>query len=172
MQKRHWLLIAISLGTLLPGFASSAERGAMADFADAVYRLKGLQQTAAAVRDLCVASFPTDAGTFQQGYKDWQAKEASMLAEIAAGYERVLDLKSGGDATERKRVLEQDAALAKLSFEQTKKALDAMPKESLAAKCAGYSNFLLSMNESTPYISTQLRILRNQPGARASSDRP
>lgn len=173
MQARHGRFIAIFLGSLLSAAAVSGESGAVTDFADAVYRLKGLEQTAVNVRDLCAGSFPGDIAVYQKGYDEWRRREAPMLAEIESAYEQVVDAKAGGDPSERSKVLVQDAALATLSFEQAKKAFDATPKESLATKCNGYSGFLQGMNESAPYISTQLRILRSYlAGSRAESDRP
>lgn len=161
MQIRHTLLLCIVLGTLISCSAASEERGQLADYADAVYRLKGLQQTAADVRDICAASFPAYAAANQRSYHAWQDKEAPWLAEVANGYEQILRLKSGGNPSERKRILEQDAFTAKQSLEQTQKQLGSMPQESLAASCSGYSNYLISKNESDAYISAQLRVLRS-----------
>jgi hypothetical protein len=165
MRARNLLTLAISLAISIPCHAASDTRGATADFADAVYYLKGMQRSIENIRDVCSASFPERAGIYRKSYEDWTKREASMISDVKKAYEHVLDVKSAGDPGAREQVLAEDAALARQTDEQTQRTLGAVPRETLASKCAAYPDLLLTVTESSPKIATMLGHLRSRsPG--------
>ena len=160
MKAGHSILFPIALASVATCSFASEERGSLADYADAVYRLKGTLQTAIDVRDLCAASFPEYAADNLRSYEAWQAQEGRWIKEVESGYEFILRLKSGGDPLKRMELIEEDSVTSKRSDEMVRERLTSVPNEAFSASCAGYSNFLLGKNEADPFVSAQLQIIR------------